>query len=220
MHNGRTANRNAGAAALLAIVIIAIVAIVVLGLIFLPLYIRGYNKAIRLDEAAKEAWANVDAQLQRRLDLIPNLVETVKGYAAQEREIFTRVAEARTKYFQTDNVAGKIDASNQLSNALSRLLFLQERYPQLKANENFRDLQVALEGTENRIAVARTRYNEAVRALNTYTREFVGSFFANRAGVEPMPMFEAAPEAREAPTVDFSPEPAVPAPEPANQISP
>jgi len=209
--------RNSGLAGVLGVLIGIIIIVVVLGAVFLAFYIPGYNRAIRLEQQAVEAWANVDAQLQRRLDLIPNLVATVQGYAGQEKEIFTRIAEARTKYFQSDGIEGRIEASNQLSGALSRLLLLQEAYPQLKSDQNFRDLQVALEGTENRIAVARTRYNQAVTALNTYTKEFVGSFFARRAGVEPKPFFETTEEARTAPPkVDFStqPQPAQPAPQP------
>jgi len=184
-----------------------VVVLVLLGLVFLAFYVRGYNHAIQLDQAANEAWGNVDAQLQRRFDLVGNLVETVKGYAAQEKEIFETVAEARTRYFQADktgSIKGKIQASNELTGVLSRLLVLQEAYPQLKSNENFRALQDQLEGTENRIAVARTRYNEAVRQLNSYVKSFWGSFFAKRAGVQAKPFFEAAPAAQQAPKVDFS----------------
>jgi len=198
-------------AALLSVVVIAIVVIVLLGLAFAALYIPGYNRAIRLDQATNEAWANVDAQLQRRLDLILNLVATVQGYATHEKEIFENIAQARTKYFQADNIAGKIEASNELTGLLSRLLVLQEQYPQLKANQNFLSLQDQLEGTENRIAVARTRYNEAVGQLEKYIREFVGSFFAKRAGVKLKPYFETTEAARTAPPkVDFSPKPAEP----------
>jgi LemA protein len=207
--------RNSGLAGFLGVLIGLVILVLVGGAIALAFYIPGYNRAIRLEQAANEAWANVDTQLQRRLDLIPNLVETVRGYATQEKEIFENIAQARTRYFQTDTIEGKIEASNDLSRTLSRLLFLQERYPDLKASQNFRDLQVALEGTENRIAVARTRYNEAVRALNTFTREFVGSFFARRAGVEPKPFFETTEEARAAPPrVDFAPRAPAPAPQP------
>jgi len=212
--------RNAGLAGILGVIVGIVLIVVVLGGIFLAMYIPGYNRAIQLEQQANEAWANVDAQLQRRMDLIPNLVATVKGYAGQEKEIFTRIAEARTKYFQSDNVENRIEASNQLSGALSRLLLLQEAYPQLKSDQNFRDLQVALEGTENRIAVARTRYNEAVKALNTYTREFLGSFFARRAGVKPKPFFETTEEARAgAPKVDFS-APTPPARQPSQPNQP
>jgi LemA protein len=207
--------KNLGFAALVSILIVVVIILVVLGIGFAAFYIPGYNRAIRLEQQAEEAWANVDAQLQRRLDLVPNLVETVRGYATHERELFQSIAEARTRYFQTDSIAGRIEASNDLSGLLSRLLMLQEAYPELKASQNFRDLQVALEGTENRIAVARTRYNQAVRELNTYAREFVGSFFARRAGVEPKPFFETTEEARAAPPpVDFSPRPAPAQPAP------
>ncbi len=209
--------KNSGIAALFSILIVIIILAVVVGAAIVAFYVPGYNRAIRLEQQANEAWANVDAQLQRRLDLIPNLVATVQGYAGQEKEIFTRIAEARTKYFQSDSIEGRIEASNQLSGALSRLLLLQEAYPQLKSDQNFRDLQVALEGTENRIAVARTRYNQAVTALNTYAKEFLGSFFARRAGVKPKPFFETTEEARTAPPkVDFSTpaQPTQPAPQP------
>jgi LemA protein len=209
--------RNRAQAGLLVVVVIVIAIVVILGLAFLAFYIPGYNRAIRLDQAANEAWANVDAQLQRRLDLIPNLVATVQGYATHEKEIFENIAQARTRYFQADNIAGKIQASNEMSGLLSRLLVLQERYPQLKANQNFLALQDQLEGTENRIAVARTRYNEAVRELNSYVRGFFGSFFARGAGVQPKPYFETTAAARAAPPkVDFSPQPTQPsAPTPA-----
>jgi len=208
--------RESAQAGLLAVVVIAIAVVILLGLALLALYIPGYNRAIRLDQATNQAWADVDAQLQRRLDLIPNLVATVQGYATHEKEIFENIAQARTKYFQADNVAGKIEASNELNGLLSRLLVLQEQYPQLKANQNFLALQDQLEGTENRIAVARTRYNQAVNTLNTYIKGFPGSFFAQRAGVQPRPYFETTEAARTAPPkVDFSPKPAQPgAPQP------
>jgi len=176
--------------------IVVVVVLVLVGLGVFSWYIAGYNKAVKLDEGAKTAWSNVDTALQRRLDLVPNLVSTVKGYAAHEKELFENIANARTKYFQADTVAGKIDASNQMSGLLSRLLLLREAYPELKANQNFLALQDSLEGTENRINVARTRYNEAARSLNSYRREFFGSFFCRRAGVEKVEYFEAADEAK------------------------
>ena len=167
-------------------------------------YIGGYNKAVSLEQGAEKAWADIDTTLQRRLDLIPNLVETVKGYATHEKELFENIAKSREKYFQAGSRAGKIEATNQLSGFLSRLLMLQENYPQLKANENFRDLQVALEGTENRINVARTRYNEAARQLNTFYGQFFGSFFCKKAGVEKVEYFEASEQAKtEVPKVEF-----------------
>lgn len=182
-------------------ILVALILVVVIGIGW---YISGYNKAVRLDEGVSTAWSNVDATLQRRLDLVPNLVNTVKGYAEHEQELFTSIAQSREKYFQANTPAAKMEASNQLTGFLSRLLVLQERYPDLKANQNFRDLQAALEGTENRINVARQRYNDAVRVLNTYCREFVGSFFCERAGVEPAEYFEASEQAKgEAPAVEF-----------------
>jgi len=167
-------------------------------------YKNGYDRAITLEEQARSAWANVEAQLQRRLELVPNLVQTVKGYASHEKELFENIAKSREKYFQADTRAAKIQAANELSGLLSRLLMLQENYPQLKASESFRDLLAQLEGTENRIAVARTRYNDAARALNSYTRQFFGSFFCRRAGVKPVEYFQASEEAKtQAPKVEF-----------------
>jgi len=179
------------------------VILVIIAVALFAWYISGYNKAVGLSQAAKEAWSNVDTALQRRLDLVPNLVETVKGYATHEKEIFENIANARTKYFQSDAPADKIAASNELSGLLSRLLMLKETYPELKANQNFLALQDQLEGTENRINVARTRYNEAARSLNTYSQEFFGSFFCRSANVAPVEYFEAAPESKEAPKVTF-----------------
>jgi LemA protein len=204
--------KNSAAAASLVVVFVAILIVLfVLGLGLLGIYISGYNRVIRLDQTASEAWANVDAQLQRRLDLIPNLVATVQGYATHEKEIFENIAQARTKYFQADNVAGKIQASNELTGLLSRLLVLQEQYPQLKANQNFLSLQDQLEGTENRIAVARTRYNQTVNEMNTYIKGFPGSIFAKRAGIQPRPFFETTEAARAGPPkVDFAPKQAQP----------
>ena len=183
-----------------------IMTVVVVGLLLLLglLYLHGYNKAVNLEQNAEKAWADIDATLQRRLDLVPNLVNTVKGYAEHEKELFESIAKSREKYFQAGNRGEKIEASNEMTGFLSRLLMLQERYPDLKANENFRDLQVALEGTENRINVARTRYNEAAMQLNAYTRQLIGSYFCKKAGVEPVEYFKATEQARtEVPKVEF-----------------
>lgn len=194
--------KNFGKARIVLIVILVVLLLIGLGIF--SWYIGGYNKAVNLEQGAEKAWADIDAALQRRLELIPNLVNTVKGYATHEKELFENIANARTKYFQAGNRAGKIEASNQLSGFLSRLLMLQERYPELKASENFRDLQVALEGTENRINVARVRYNEAAKQLNSYQRQFFGAFFCKRAGVEKVEYFEATEQARtEVPKVEF-----------------
>jgi LemA protein len=187
------------------VVLVIILAVLLLfGIGIFKWYISGYNRAVGLDEGAKTAWSNVDTSLQRRLDLIPNLIETVKGYASHEKELFENLAKSREKYFQADTRAGKIEASNELSGFLSRLLVLREAYPDLKANQNFLALQDQLEGTENRIAVARTRYNEAAKQLNSYSREFFGSFFCRRVGVEKTEYFEASEKAKtEVPKVQF-----------------
>jgi LemA protein len=165
--------------------------------------VKEYNKAIAMDENIKGKWAQVENQLKRRYDLIPNLVETVKGYARHEKELFENIAEARTKYFQTKAIGDKIEAANGLERALSRLLFLQERYPELKANQSFLKLQDSLEGTENRIAVERKRYNESVQLLNTYIRTFYGRFFAALAGVTKAEYYEVPEAEQEAPKVSF-----------------
>jgi LemA protein len=165
---------------------------------------QGYHKAITLDENVSAAWAQVENVLQRRFDLIPNLVETVKGYAAHEEEIFTDIAKSRERYFQAGNRAGQVEAAAGVERALSRLLMLQERYPDLKAQQQFQTLMIELEGTENRISVERKRYNDAVRALNTFRRGIFGSMYCNWAGVEKAEYFEVAEEAKEAPKVKFT----------------
>jgi len=194
--------RNFGKTWIVLIAILIVILLIALGVF--RWYVSGYNKAVNFEQGAEKGWADIDAALQRRLDLVPNLVNTVKGYAEHEKELFENIAKSREKYFQAGNRAGKIEASNQLTGFLSRLLMLQERYPDLKANQNFLDLQVALEGTENRINVARTRYNEAAKLLNSYTRQFFGSFFCKRAGVEKVEYFEASEQAKsEVPKVEF-----------------
>ncbi len=194
--------KNFGKAWVILIVVLSVLLLVGVGIF--SWYISGYNKAVNLEQATEKAWANIDAALQRRLDLIPNLVNTVKGYATHEKELFENIAQARTKYFNAGDREGKIEASNELSGFLSRLLMLQENYPDLKANQNFLDLQTSLEGTENRINVARTRYNEAAEALNAYAKQFFGSFFCKRAGIKPAEYFEATEQAKtEVPQVQF-----------------
>ena len=194
--------RNFGKTWVVLIAILIVILLIALGVF--RWYVSGYNKAVNLEQGAEKGWADIDAALQRRLDLVPNLVSTVKGYAEHEKELFENIAKSREKYFQSGNRADKIEASNQLTGFLSRLLMLQENYPELKASENFRDLQTQLEGTENRIAVARTRYNEAAKLLNSYTRQFFGSFFCKRAGVEKVDYFEATEQAKsEVPKVEF-----------------
>ncbi len=165
--------------------------------------VSGYNRVIAMDENVKTAWAQVENQLKRRYDLIPNLVETVKGYATHERGTFEHIADARTKYFQAQDVKGKIEASGDLERALSRLLVLQENYPQLKANESFLKMMDSLEGTENRLSVERKRYNDAVRTLNTYIRTIFGGFFANLAGVKQAEYYQIQEAEKAAPKVKF-----------------
>lgn len=185
------------------------IALIVLGIVLLIGFgivswgIKGYNNVIAMDEGVTASWAQVENQLKRRYDLIPNLVETVKGYAKHEKELFENIAEARTKYFQAPDVKGKIEASNQLEGVLSRLLLLREAYPELKANESFLKLQDSLEGTENRIAVERKRYNDAVRVLNTYIRTVFGRFFAGIAGVSSAEYYEIPEGQAETPQVRF-----------------
>jgi LemA protein len=194
--------RNFGKTWVVLIAILIVILLIALGVF--RWYVSGHNKAVNFEQGAEKGWADIDAALQRRLDLVPNLVSTVKGYTEHEKELFENIAKSREKYFQSGNRADKIDASNELTGFLSRLLMLQENYPELKASENFRDLQTQLEGTENRIAVARTRYNEAAKLLNSYTRQFFGSFFCKRAGVEKVDYFEATEQAKsEVPKVEF-----------------
>ena len=181
------------------------IAIVIVVLVVIPLlYLKGtYNNLVTMDEGVKAAWAQVENQLQRRYDLIPNLVETVKGYASHEEEVFLKVTEARSKVGGAGNVSDKIAANNSLSAALSRLLVVVERYPELKANTNFLRLQDELAGTENRIAVERRRYNESVRAFNTNIRRFPTNILAGIFGFEKAAFFEVPEERQEAPKVSF-----------------
>ena len=162
-----------------------------------------YNKFTSQEEAIKGAWGEVQNQLLRRNDLIPNLVETVKGFAAQEKEIFTRVAQSREKLAGARTPAETIEAANEQSSALSRLLVVVENYPQLKSDANFQRLMDELAGTENRIAVARGRYNERIKEYNTTRRRFPSNVTAKIFGFEEYPYFEAPKEAQAAPKVNF-----------------
>ena len=162
-----------------------------------------YNKFTTQEEAIKGSWGEVNNQLQRRNDLIPNLVETVKGYAAQEKEIFTRIADSRAKLAGAKTPAETIEAANEQSSALSRLLVVVENYPNLKSDAQFRQLMEQLEGTENRIAVARGRYNERIQEYNTTRRKFPSNVTAKMFGFKEYPYFEVPPEARQAPKVNF-----------------
>ncbi|MCD6405039.1 MAG: LemA family protein [Planctomycetes bacterium] len=189
---------------ILLLVVLAVV-VVIVGLGGLLFYVTGYNSAVAKEQAVKEAWGNVDAQLKRRFDLIPNLVSTVKGYAAHEKGIFEELANTRKAYFAAQGRPAQMQAASRIEGVLSRLLMLQENYPDLKASENFLSLQDQLEGTENRIAVARTRYNEAVKDLNTFAKSFFGRYFVKWAGVSQADYFEAPKsETETVPAVDFT----------------
>ena len=165
--------------------------------------VASYNRFVSMDVGVKGAWAQVENQLQRRNDLIPNLVETVKGYAAHEQGIFTQVAEARAKLAGANGVSEKVDAANVLNSALGRLLAIAENYPQLKADANFRQLMDELAGTENRIAVERMRYNEQVGQYNAALRRFPGNVVAGVFHFQPAVFFEAEPTAKAVPVVKF-----------------
>ena len=178
--------------------------IVVLALIFGSMYVSRRNQMVAMNEAVRSNWAQVDVVLQRRADLIPNLVETVKGYAAQEQTVFGDIAKARSALIGAQSPQEKIAANGQLDSALGRLLVIVENYPQLKSNENFMRLQDELAGTENRIAVERKRYNDSIQAYNTFIGTFPNNVFASWAGFKRNDTyFNASPASREAPKVQF-----------------
>lgn len=181
------------------VVVIGLVLVLVAGVVFLG----NYNYVVSLDESVKSQWAQVDNQLLRRYELIPNLVETVKGVAGQEKAVFLGIAEARKAYFAAQNPADKAVAAGTMESALSRLLMFKEEYPALKSNEAFMKLQDSIEGTENRLAVERGKYNTQVRVLNEYRRGFPGSFFAGMAGIGPGTYFEVQAEQKVNPKVSF-----------------
>ncbi|OEU46769.1 MAG: LemA family protein [Desulfobacterales bacterium S7086C20] len=181
-----------------------VIAVIILALVIPYSYLKGtYNSLVQMDETVKGAWAQVENQLQRRYDLIPNYVETVKGYAKHEKEVFVKVTQARSRVAGAGTVQEKMEANNRLSSALARLLIVVERYPQLKANTNFIRLQDELAGTENRIAVERRRFNESVRVYNTKVRSFPTNFVANMFGFEKAVFFEVPKEKQEVPKIKF-----------------
>jgi LemA protein len=183
-----------------------VVVVVVLGLaLLLGGWLVGLNnRLVSLQEGMSAAWAQVETVLQRRYDLIPNLVSTVKGYAEHEKGLFEEVTRLRSQWAGARTLAEKVEAADQLETRIGRLLLVAEQYPQLKASENFRDLQHELAGTENRIAVERQRYNEAVRGYNVAVRQFPGSLVAAFRGFAPSDAyFESAPAAQDAPQVEF-----------------
>src|SRR5437867_5066100 len=170
----------------------------------------GYNTIVTLKERVDSSWAQVENQLQRRNDLIPNLVEVTKGYATHEREIFDHVADARARLIAGGSRDEKIGAANDLTGALGRLLAIAERYPDLKANQQFARLSDELAGTENRIAVERMRYNDAVRDYNQYIKSFPNMLYAGYFGFKQEKYFEAPPGAQKVPKVDFGTQPQAP----------
>ena len=190
-----------------------LIAVAVIGLVVLVTLVGGcssYQHIVALDEGVKSQWSQVENQLQRRFDLIPNAVATVKGYAEHEKGVFDDIAKARESYFQAKTVNDKAVAAGTVESALSRLLMLQENYPTLKANEGFLKLQDQLDGTENRIAVERQRYNDAARGLNTYIRGVGGQLGNIFAHVDRAEYFKVPEAAKVAPHVDFSPPQAAP----------
>ena len=191
-------------------IVIGIIVIILIGIF---MWFKGsYNQMVSRSEGVSSQWSNVENQYQRRLDLIPNLVNTVKGYAEHEQNTLTQVVEARAKATQMRINFDQLDEKTiqqfnsmqgELSSALSRLMAISEQYPNLKANENFRDLQAQLEGTENRIAVERRKFNEDVKTYNAYIRSFPKNIIANMFGFTVKPYFEAAAGAEKAPEVKF-----------------
>lgn len=183
--------------------LIALAVIIVLVIVLYSFFAGAYNRFVKLDVGIKAAWSQVENQLQRRYDLIPNLVETVKGYAQQERDVLVEVTNARAKVGGAGTVPDKISANNELSSALSRLLVVVERYPDLKSNQNFLKLQDELAGTENRIAVERMRYNDAVKIYNEAVRTFPANLLASLYGFKDAAFFEAPKDAKAVPRVKF-----------------
>jgi LemA protein len=185
-------------AAIIGAVILVIVLVVVGNIV------GTYNRLVALDEHVEKSWANVETVLQRRFDLIPNLVNTVKGYASHEKELLTEVTRLRSQWGEAKTQQEKTQVASMLEGALGRLMVVVENYPDLKANSNFLALQDELAGTENRISVERRRYNEAVQVYNTAIRRFPAVFMARMLGFERRQPFEVqSPEARQAPTVNF-----------------
>ncbi|MGA2695135.1 MAG: LemA family protein [Terriglobales bacterium] len=200
--------------------LIVVIVLVLIALALFGQYVSVKNTLVTKNESVKSAWSQVDVVLQRRADLIPNLVETVKGYAAQEVTVFSDIANARARLLSSNTPQDKIAANGQLDGALGRLLAISENYPQLKSNENFLRLQDELAGTENRIAVERKRYNDTLQDYNTYIQQFPNSLFAGWAGFKPNEAyFQASEGSREVPKVNFN-GPATSAPQSAPQPAP
>jgi LemA protein len=180
---------------------------VALALVAMPLTGCSYNKFVSQEEAVKAQWAQVENQLQRRNDPIPNLVETVKGYAQHEASVYKDIADARSRLLAAKSPEESIAAANQQTSALGRLLAVVENYPQLKANEQFNRLMDELSGTENRLAVERMRYNEKVQEYNTSRRQFPANLTAKLFGFKEYPFFQVPDEAKQVPKVNFGKQP-------------
>ena len=192
---------------------IVFITILVLILLSVGKYISVKNTLVAKNEAVKSTWSQVDVVLQRRADLIPNLVDTVKGITKQEQTVFGEIAQARSQLLSANNPADKIAANQRLDGALGRLLAIAENYPQLRSSENFLRLQDELAGTENRIAVERKRYNDTLQDYNTYVQQFPNSLFAQSAGFKPNTAYFTASEAsRTVPKVNFGTPETQPAP--------
>jgi LemA protein len=181
--------------------------VVVLAVVAMPLTGCSYNKFVSQEEGVKAQWAQVENQLQRRNDLIPNLVETVKGYAQHEESVYKDIADARSRLLAAKSPDEAISAANQQTSALGRLLAVVENYPQLKANEQFNRLMDELSGTENRLAVERMRYNEKVQEYDTSRRQFPGNLTAKMFGFKEYPFFQVPAEAKQVPKVNFTKQP-------------
>jgi LemA protein len=196
-------------------IIVLVVLALIVGFIFMQ-YVGVRNTLVTKDQAVKAAWSQVDIVLQRRADLIPNLVETVKGITKQEQTVFGEIAEARSKLLSAQAPADKIAANQRLDGALGRLLALTENYPELRSSENFLRLQDELAGTENRIAVERKRYNDSLQDYNTYLLKFPNNLIAGFAGFKANEAyFQASEGSRQTPKVDFNAPQAAPALAPA-----
>ena len=194
--------------------LVALIVVIVCVLGIFSFYKNTYNSLVSLDEDVSASWAEVQNQYQRRLDLIPNLVSTVKGYAKHESDVFTQVSEARSKAGGQINISDEVlndpeafaryqQIQDNLGASLQRLLMVTEQYPELKADQNFLALQDQLEGTENRITVARNRFNDTAKGYNKRVRQFPASIIANMSGFKARPYFTASAEAQSAPKVEF-----------------
>ena len=187
------------------VITLAVVAVLVMAvLLVFGSYVSARNQMVAKDQDVKAAWSEVDVQMQRRGDLIPNLVETVKGFTKEESTVFGDIANARAGMLNAQGPAAKIAANNQLDGAIGRLLLLTENYPQLRSSDQFMRLQDELAGTENRIGVARKRYNDSLKDYNTFVRQFPNNIWAGMAGFQPNnAYFEASEAAKQVPNVKF-----------------